>query len=255
MDVVLVVGGGVGDIEVVALAGVPLGIDPVEDKGNLGVDIGPNGLLRPGGIHLAGGHVGDIVLEGDGDVLGRGGRFSQMDRDGLGDDDAGQDGGVRTVGLGRKAAAAVPRKKGVDGNPDHFVGHIFRPGGFGDHFEGGEGNLPRKDLDPLDGDGAVAGFGGHQGTGGIGENGGVIFIQGIDELRGLDLNVGGVAQRVGQAAGGEAVACNHNGDLRHRRGLPRRKALDAQDSSCHRCDAPLQIRVGLPPTLFIRRIR
>ena len=35
MDVVLVVAGGVGDVETVALAGVPLGVDAVESQRDL----------------------------------------------------------------------------------------------------------------------------------------------------------------------------------------------------------------------------
>ena len=47
MDVVLVVAGGVGDIETVALAVVPLGVDTVESQRDLAVDVGPQGLLGP----------------------------------------------------------------------------------------------------------------------------------------------------------------------------------------------------------------
>ena len=49
MDVVLVVAGGVGDVETVALAGVPLGVDTVESQRDLAVDVGPQGLLGPRG--------------------------------------------------------------------------------------------------------------------------------------------------------------------------------------------------------------
>ena len=49
MDVVLVVAGGVGDVETVALAGVPLGVDAVESQRDLAVDVGPQGLLGPRG--------------------------------------------------------------------------------------------------------------------------------------------------------------------------------------------------------------
>ena len=49
VDVVLVVAGGVGDVEGVALAGVPLGVDAVECQRDLTVDVGPQGLLRPRG--------------------------------------------------------------------------------------------------------------------------------------------------------------------------------------------------------------
>ena len=48
MDVVLVVAGGVGDVEGVALAGVPLGVDAVQRQRDLAVDVRPQCLLRPG---------------------------------------------------------------------------------------------------------------------------------------------------------------------------------------------------------------
>ena len=48
MDVVLVVAGGVGDVEGVALAGVPLGINAVQRQRDLAVDVRPQCLLRPG---------------------------------------------------------------------------------------------------------------------------------------------------------------------------------------------------------------
>jgi len=49
MHIVLVVAGGVGDVEGVAFAGVPLGVDAVECQRDLTVDVGPQGLLRPRG--------------------------------------------------------------------------------------------------------------------------------------------------------------------------------------------------------------
>ena len=49
MDVILVVAGGVGDVEGVALAGVPFGVDAVQRQRDLAVDVGPQGLLRPRG--------------------------------------------------------------------------------------------------------------------------------------------------------------------------------------------------------------
>ena len=70
MDVILVVAGGVGDIEGVALAGVPFGVDAVQRQRDLAVDVGPQGLLWPGGVYLAGGDIGDIIPEGHGHVAG-----------------------------------------------------------------------------------------------------------------------------------------------------------------------------------------
>ena len=49
MDVVLVVAGGVGDVEGIALAGVPLGVDTVQRQRDLAVDVCPQCLLRPRG--------------------------------------------------------------------------------------------------------------------------------------------------------------------------------------------------------------
>ena len=48
VDIVLVVAGGVGDVEGVALAGVPLGVDAVQRQRDLAVDVRPQCLLRPG---------------------------------------------------------------------------------------------------------------------------------------------------------------------------------------------------------------
>ena len=84
LDEFLVVHGGGGDVEVVAPAGVVLGVHPIQGEGDLGQDVGPQGGLRPGGVNLAGGHVFDVIGEGDGDVfrplVGR----SSVDGDGLG---------------------------------------------------------------------------------------------------------------------------------------------------------------------------
>ena len=80
----------VGDVEGVALAGIPLGVDAVERQRDLTVDVGPQGLLRPCGIHFAGRHIGNIIPEGDGHVPCGGCRLAQMHRDVLGDDDPAQ---------------------------------------------------------------------------------------------------------------------------------------------------------------------
>ena len=66
----LVVGGGRGDGEIVPLSPVPLGVDPVEGKGHDGQKIGVNGVLRPGGVNLAGGHIFDVILVADPVVCG-----------------------------------------------------------------------------------------------------------------------------------------------------------------------------------------
>ena len=191
------------------------------------MDVGPDGLFRPGGVNLTRGHIGDVALEGYGHVLGRGGGFAQVDGDGLGDHHRGQDRRVDAVVHRGDAAAAVPCKQGVDG--DFYI--LGRCGADavhnGDHFQLGQGDLTGEDLYPLNGDGAVTGLGGHQGTGGIGQDGGVVFVQRIFQRGGLDLQVCGVAHFIGQAAGIEIAACDDDAHLRHRGGLAGCKALDA----------------------------
>ena len=51
MDVVLVVAGGAGDLKIVAFAAVPFSIYAVQRQADLSVDVGPQGLLRPGGAN------------------------------------------------------------------------------------------------------------------------------------------------------------------------------------------------------------
>ena len=69
VDIGLIVPGGIGDVEIVALAAVPFGVKPVERIGDLRVDIGAQRILRPGGIDLARGDVFDIIRKCDRDVL------------------------------------------------------------------------------------------------------------------------------------------------------------------------------------------
>ena len=85
MDVLLVILGGRGDIEVIPPAPVPLRIDPVQGKGNLRQNVGPEGRVGPGGKDFAGRHIFYVIHKGD-PYIGR--RFvvgqAEMDRDGLG---------------------------------------------------------------------------------------------------------------------------------------------------------------------------
>ena len=106
MDVILVVAGGVGDVETVALAGVPLGVDAVESQRDLAVDVGPQGLLRPGRVDFAGCNIGDIIPEGDSHIAGGCRRLAQMHRDVFGNDDSVQHPG-HAVLHGVRAAAAI----------------------------------------------------------------------------------------------------------------------------------------------------
>ena len=60
VDVVLVDGGIVGDVKIIAAAAVELRVDAVERKGDLRQNIGADGALRPGGIDLVGRDVFDV---------------------------------------------------------------------------------------------------------------------------------------------------------------------------------------------------
>ena len=62
-DKLLVIGGGGGDLKVIAPAGIELGVHPVQSKGSDGQDVGLDGRRLPGGIDLAGGHIFHIVRE------------------------------------------------------------------------------------------------------------------------------------------------------------------------------------------------
>ena len=84
--VVLVVAGGVGDIEVIAPRAVVFGIDAVESIGDLGIHVGSYGLLGPGGIYLAGRDIKNVVQKGYGHIRGRLIGLAQMDSYGLGND-------------------------------------------------------------------------------------------------------------------------------------------------------------------------
>ena len=84
IDEILVVCGGIGDVEIIAPAPVEFRIHPVQGEGDDGQNIGPEGIFLPGGIDLAGGHVFDIVDEWHCHIGGIGTRRAQMDGDLLG---------------------------------------------------------------------------------------------------------------------------------------------------------------------------
>ena len=84
VDKILVDGGVVGDVKIVAAAAVVLGVDAVERKGDLREDIGADGAFRPGGIDFVGGDVLDIIGERHRDVRCRRVRSAQMHGDRLG---------------------------------------------------------------------------------------------------------------------------------------------------------------------------
>ena len=71
------------DVEIIAPAAVPFGIDAVEGKGDLGVDVGPERLFGPGGIDLTGRHILDIVGERDLHIFCRLVGGAQVDDDGF----------------------------------------------------------------------------------------------------------------------------------------------------------------------------
>ena len=78
--------GGAGDIEVIAPAAVKLCVHPVQGKGDLGHDIGPQRRLRPGGVQLVGGHVLDVAGKGNGHIGGAAVGQAQMNGDEGGND-------------------------------------------------------------------------------------------------------------------------------------------------------------------------
>ena len=87
VNVILVVRGGIRDVEVVALRGVPFGVEPVERERHLRDDVGDDGVLRPRRVDLAARDVFDVIDERDRDDLRvRTGR-AEVDADGLRDDD------------------------------------------------------------------------------------------------------------------------------------------------------------------------
>ena len=81
LHIVLIVPRGVGDVEIVPHAAVPLGIIAVKRIGNLGVNIGAYGVFRPGRIDFARRHVFDVVRKRHRDVGGVGLRRPEMDHD------------------------------------------------------------------------------------------------------------------------------------------------------------------------------
>ena len=183
-------------------------------------------MRYPGGIHLAGRYVGDVVPERDGDVLGGLVGPAQVDGDGLGDDHRGQDPGRRRRAGGGGAAAPLPVKEGV-GRDDDRRRRLGDAGVGGAHLQGGQGGLARKDLDPFDADRLEAGLLGRQDADGVGAGLGVVLVQGQAGGRGVDLDVGGGAVRPGHPADGKTVPCDGDADPCHGGGLPGGVALDA----------------------------
>ena len=74
----LVVLGGVGDLEIKSLAGIPFGIDSIECQRNLRVNIGTDGILRPGRINFTGADIFNVIRKRDIDIFRIGAGCSQM---------------------------------------------------------------------------------------------------------------------------------------------------------------------------------
>ena len=70
--------GGVGDLEIKSLAGIPFGIDSIECQRNLRVNIGTDGILRPGRINFTGADIFNVIRKRDIDIFRIGARCSQM---------------------------------------------------------------------------------------------------------------------------------------------------------------------------------
>ena len=190
-------------------------------------------FVSPGRIHLTGRHVGDIPAERDGDVPGRGGGPAQMDRNIFGYDDTVQHPAAGAVLGGGRAAAAVPRKQSVGGDDHRRVGNVFSLLGVRDHLRPGQRDLPGKDLDALDADGAVARLSGRQAAHGIGQGRGVVLVQREGTGRGTDGHILGIALGIGDAVSREAAAGDHNRHSLHRSRLPGPIGLDTQDAIHH----------------------
>ena len=85
----LVVAGGIGDVEVIALCAVPFGEHAVEYIGDLCVHVRTDGLLGPCRVYLGRGHILDVVRKRHGDILRVRGRRTEVHRDGFGDGNIG----------------------------------------------------------------------------------------------------------------------------------------------------------------------
>ena len=233
MDVILIVAGGIGDIEGVALTGIPLGVNTVERQRDLAVDVRFQRFNGPSGVDLAGSHIGDIIPEGHRHVPGRGSGPAQMDRNIFGYDDTVQHPAAGAWIGGSRAAAAVPRKQSVGGDDHRRVDNVFSLLGIRDHLRPGQRDLPGKDLDALDADGAVARLSGRQAAHGIGQGRGVVLVQREGAGRGTDGHILGIALGIGDAVSRESAAGDHNSHSLHRSRLPGPIGLDTQDAIHH----------------------
>lgn len=194
-------------------------------------------LPYPCGVHLAGGHVSDIIPEGDRHVAGGSRRFAQMHRDVFGDDDLLQHPG-RTVFPRLRAAAAAARKQSVRRDDDGRVRDFPAFLGAGQHLRLRQRYLPGKDLDALNAHGTVAGLCSGQADNGVGA-GGVILVQREGAGRGFNGDIGGAAGRIGDAVQGKAVPLHCNGHPLYGGRLAGRKGLDTESAGVFHGDTLL----------------
>ena len=194
-------------------------------------------FVRPGGVYLAGGDIGDIIPEGDRHVAGRSGRFAQRHRDVFGDDYLVQYPG-RAVFHRLCTAAAAARKQRVRRDDDGRVRDVLAFLRDRNHRRLCQRYLPGKDLDALNAHGAVTGFGGGQADNGV-RAGGVVLVQREGAGGGFNGDIGGAAGRIGDAVQGKAVPLHRNGHPLHGGRLAGRKGLDAESSGVFHGDTLL----------------
>ena len=230
---VLVVVGIIGDIEIVALAGIPFGKNAVLSKGDLRKDIGPQGVFRPGGVDLAGGDVFDVIPEADGDIAGGGiiGR-AQMHRDIGGDEHPRQRHNIPRKAL-RRLLPHQPQTVGgnIDllgwGHPRTRQRNLTPRSGV--HFHRLQRLLPRKDLNAGDLHRQVA-LRFHEGIVCTVRQLGAVRHQAPIHRRRRDAQDGGASAAVGSEGMGLSVGGVGNGNAGslHRQGLPRGGKLEKQ---------------------------
>ena len=188
-DIGLVIAGRIGDVEGIAPAGVPFGVNPVEGQADLGQNVGFQGLGGPGGVDLAGGHVGDIILKAHRDIADIGGGAAQVDGDLFGDHHRTEHPRrVADAGLSRCRTAAAPAgKKRMFGNLDDGILSVGagQGGVLGEHLHPGHRLLTVKQLDAGNRHRLPAGLFCPQGVDRIGPDGGVGLIQAIFLARGV----------------------------------------------------------------------
>ena len=194
-------------------------------------------FVRPCGIDLTGGNVGNIIPEGDRHVAGGSCRFAQMQCDIFGDDDLFQH--LRRAVIPRlRAAAAAAGKQSVRRDDDGRVRDVPVFLGNGQHLRLCQRYLSGKDLDALNAHSAVAGLCGGQADNGVGASG-VVLVQREGAGGGFNGNIGGAAGGISDAVQGKAVPLYRNGHPLHGGRLACREGLDAESSGVFHGDTLL----------------